>query len=202
MGDQTTESEVRNRTTPNFRQRYDSAPTLLLPKVELPNTNQDRHPILSLILHSILCVLVLVVTLCLLPFLLPLSLIFRIYRNVLIAQIEKREGKNAMVMKSTDCMWLQDSEKNRAVINSVMFMKGSMDIDTLVKIIQERLIDAKDPDNPSEKWFPKNTKYATQILHRYTWKEEDNFQISDHVFQYDKPMPETKEGVQELIGVF
>lgn len=135
--------------------------------------------------------------LAILPFFLPLSLIFAIYRHILRNRI-KVKYPDVTMTDHNDAIWFQDTRTNMAIINSLMLLKGKPDIKKFEKTINERLVMAKGDDG--KLLFPKFTQYHKQIMHRHVWVQQENFDIGDHVYKWDKSLPQTKNELESLIG--
>lgn len=134
----------------------------------------------------------------LMPFLLVVSFIFRIYRERLARIIHKENGDNIMLMKCNDAIWMQESSANKSVINSVMIIEGKPDIDVFRKLIAERLIHPK--ENDGDRLFSKVTMYTNRLLRRYVWVKESDFDINEHVYTYPEKVPNDKKELQNIVS--
>lgn len=131
---------------------------------------------------------------------LPVSLLFRIYRNIAHSLVKKKMG-NVLMASGGDAMWLQESSENLCIINTGLMFNGSpYDINVFRKHMFDCMVDAKDPDNPAQLYFPKMQMHTTQIYHRYVWVKDKNFDISEHIYVHEKSMPNSKEELQNLVG--
>lgn len=134
----------------------------------------------------------------LLPFLLPISLIFRIYRNYVNDKLTERNGDSILLMPGLDALMATDSTENRLVINSLLKMKGDLNLDLVKKLTLQRMVDAK--NDYGGKAFPKLTMFPNQLLHRDVWMEELNFNIDDHIFIHETKAPKDKRKLGTFIG--
>ena len=99
--------------------------------------------------------------------LLPVMLMFRIYRAVLKKQIQQDLGDNVLMVSGDDSFWLQDKAENRGIINSLVKLEGKMDLEKYRKTFEERLVMLEDRRRPGKRLFPKLASYSAKILHRY-----------------------------------
>jgi diacylglycerol O-acyltransferase len=133
------------------------------------------------------------------PWLLPVTGMFRMYRSYLIQQVKKKHGADIMVAPGNDAIWLQNSDTNRAIINTVFSLKGQPDLVGGSKLVMERMIQRKDPDDSRQPLFPKLTKYCTSILGIVAWVEEQEFKIEEHIYMHDT-RARNKAELQEQVG--
>ncbi|KAI0235870.1 hypothetical protein LSAT2_013586 [Lamellibrachia satsuma] len=126
------------------------------------------------------------------------TLMFWLYRAILIITIKIRASDLVTMVDGDDSMWLQDDETNRAIINIMLIHRGRPKIDDLRDIFYNRLVDTR--DEKGVKLYPKLTQYATKVIRRYVWMEETKFNINDHVFIHKTPLPTDKTEREALIG--
>ncbi|CAH1794769.1 unnamed protein product [Owenia fusiformis] len=159
------------------------------------------NPIKS-VLYYVSALLVLLGLILLLPVLLPISLYFRIYRLVLKRMILNSPDAvkgHADLVPAGDAIWLQDSPENKAIINAIAVLKGRPDIAKLQQILMDRLINAK--NSKGELLYRKLQQKFVKKYHRDVFIDEDNFDIKDHVYQYEGALPKTKNDVQKIISM-
>ena len=139
-------------------------------------------------------------TLIIIPIFLPVSVLLITYRHLLVRLIRKIMGEDVMIASGQDAVWLQDSPNNKAIINSILIIKGQPDITKYWELMMNRMVSRRDPDNTCQLLFPKLSMYATRFLRRYIWVREEKFDIKDHVYFYDKLVPKSKTELEEVTG--
>jgi diacylglycerol O-acyltransferase len=144
-------------------------------------------------------VLVFVLALLLIPLLLPISGLFRLYRTFLVDKVKKKLGEDVMMATGNDAVWLQDTPNNRAIINAILSVKGTPNLEKCRQLVVERMIERTDPDAPTKPLFPKLTMYSAKVLRRFVWLKEADFKIEEHIHMYDKPIRNNHE-LQEEVG--
>ena len=107
----------------------------------------------------------------------------------------------AMHFKIEETPWLHDGPKNRANINCLLMLESYLDIKTFRKIIDKKLISARDPST-GKLLYPRVTKYVHAGFLNFYWNEETNFQLSDHVYEWSKNPCKSKAELEDLVSTF
>ena len=178
-----------------------ASPSKAQPKKSVPftkPTSVETQTIPEKIYQTVLSLVCFISLLIALPFLLPISLLFRIYRHTLLFIIS-RQRKDVDMVSGSDSVWLQDSEANPAVINSILVVKGTPSIKPFQERLMERLVDAK-VEGSDRRLLPKVKQYASTIYHRYVWIDEENFDIDQHMYVHDSPAPKDMDELQLMVG--
>ncbi len=158
-----------------------------------PIRMQDVTDLAFLVVCFVLCV-------SLLPIILPMMLVFRIYRRVTVAMIKRKYGNDVIPCDGKDSVWLQETPENPGIIKAVLQMRGNPDPEVFKRVIEDRLVNSMDPDQPGQRLLPTVTKYPTKILHRYVWMEEEHFDIADHVYLYPESAASDKAALERLVS--
>ena len=160
-------------------------------------SSTPEDSVISHIVYILFVIASFVMVIVSLPLLLPISLMFRIYRHTQI-RIIKNHYPEAMMVSGEDAVWLQDSTENPAIINCLVHLDGKCDIKHFQEIVQDRLVNAK--DELGQIALPKLKRYSTKLMHRFVWVEEDHFDIKDHVFLHEKRLPTNITEMHEITG--
>lgn len=130
-------------------------------------------------------------------FLSPLLVVYNVLKFVEKWLVRLRTGANAMT--GQDALWLQDSEKNRMIINSVMVLEETTDatVDS-VRAVVMRCVAMK--NEAGELAYPRLTKYIRRGNFQYFLEETQNFDIAHQVFEYDGARPKSREEMEELLS--
>ncbi|ELT97405.1 hypothetical protein CAPTEDRAFT_205445 [Capitella teleta] len=132
----------------------------------------------------------------LMPFLVVLSFAIRVYREKKDKLLTQEA--NVMLMKSSDAIWMQESNENKSVINSVMVFQGKPDLAVFRKLIKQRLVDAK--DKTGDRLFNKITMYTNRLLRNYVWVEDPDFDIEQHVYMYPEKVSSKQECLEQVVS--
>ena len=140
-----------------------------------------------------------IVVLLVLPFLAPFLLIMWTYRKWLTNQLAHRRP-DIEIMKETDAIWFQNAETNMAIINSLWFLKGTVNPTTLVswqRHLDSRIASAKDSNG--NYIYPKMRCTMKSVWHRYVWFPIKDFDIADYVTQCEET-PRNLTELETLLG--
>lgn len=77
-------------------------------------------------------------------------------------------------------------------------MQGKPDVKRFQEVMNNRLVQAKGVDG--KLMFPKFTRYSKKVLRRDVWIEEENYDITEHVFMWGKSIPQTRAELESLLG--
>ncbi len=143
-------------------------------------------------------VLAFILVIAILPFFLPISLIFRFYRNTIKDRILHRTQGQAVLVEHDDAVWFLDSRENMSIINSLMLLKGKPDVEKWQKAMFDRIVDVRDGDGV--KMFPKMSCYATKMYGRDVWIKVRHYDVKDNCYLWDKSVPKSKTELESLLG--
>ena len=87
-----------------------------------------------------------------------------------------------------DGVWLQDSPRNRMIINSVVTM-DRISLDEIRRLWQERVVEADGGER-----YPRFTRKVVKVGGRFHWEEESQYDIARHIV----PAPANVRTVEEL----
>ena len=127
----------------------------------------------------------------------PLLVIYNLLKFVEKKWVHFKSG--AIPMTGQDALWLQDSEKNRMIINTVFVLEDT-DIYTIDKLraVVERCITKT--ENEHELSCSRMRKCIRPGFFRYFLEEAENFDITKQVYEYDGKTPESQEEVEDLLS--
>lgn len=108
----------------------------------------------------------------------------------------------SVAMTGQDTLWLQDTKKNRLIINSVMVLESN-NIESVVDGVRttiNRCIAMKNELGGVA--YPRLTKCIRCGIFQYFLKEADNFDITRQVYRYDGETPKSHEEMEDLLSRF
>lgn len=105
-----------------------------------------------------------------------------------------------VAMSGQDALWLQDTKENRLIINSAMVLECS-NIQHLVDSVRALILRCIAMKNENgQQRFPRFTKCIHSGQFQYFLKEYDHFDINEHVYAYDGPVPKSHEEMETLMS--
>jgi hypothetical protein len=128
----------------------------------------------------------------------PLLVVFNTLKFIEKQWVYFKSG--CVAMSGQDALWLQDNEGNRMIINSSMVVECS-DIEHLVNGVKNcllRCIALRNKDG--QPCFPRFSKCIHPGIFQYFLKEADDFDISQHVYAYEGPVPKSHEEMEALMS--
>ncbi|MEM9597122.1 MAG: WS/DGAT domain-containing protein [Acidobacteriota bacterium] len=105
-----------------------------------------------------------------------------------------RDSDRLEPVAGRDGVWLQDTDTNLMVINGVM-VTDRLRVEDLRRVWHERVMQAGGGDR-----YHRFRKSIVEHRGRPHWREVENFDLADHIFEVNDPALRTKEGLQEYIG--
>ena len=127
-----------------------------------------------------------------------LFVLTRLWRNYLDKRVLLETRHDAEICSGDDAVWLQDSHENKAVINALFELGGTVDVESFRDVVSRKFIFVRDSEG--NKMFPKATRYLTYKNGRPIWIEERFFDVKDHIYVWEKTKPTNKQDLNELIG--
>lgn len=161
-------------------------------------SNAAKHAVRSSF-FAFQCLVTAIALLCIFAFLSPLLVLHNALRFVEKKLVYLRTGANAMT--GQDALWLQDSEENRMIVNSVMVLEGANDgtVDK-IRAVLNRCVAMK--NEAGELTYPRLTKHIRRGNFQYFLEETENFDIAQQVFEYDGERPKSREELEEVMSRF
>ncbi len=148
--------------------------------------------------YAIECLVCMIAIFCLVLFLSPLLVVYNALKS-----IEKRWVYlkfRWVAMSGQDALWLQDKKENRLIINSSMVLECS-NIQHLVDGIKARVVHCIAMKNEKgQPLFPRFSRCIHRGIFQYFLKEADCFDISEHVYAYEGPVPKSHEEMETLMS--
>jgi hypothetical protein len=138
---------------------------------------------------------------CFVFFVLPISVVYFVLKK--IEQFIVGLKVKAYPLGGEDAIWLQDSDRNRLIITSVIFVDDKPgDVATTLKdfkqVVHERLVTYKNTDGNVK--FPRVKQFIRPGLFQYFFVEDSNFDLENHVFQFDGELPKSEEELQAIVS--
>ena len=104
----------------------------------------------------------------------------------------------AMHFRIEETPWLHDSPKNRTDINCLVMLENHLDVETFRNLMIKKLLNPQDTNG--KPLYPRVTKYVCGGLLNYYWKEEVNFQLDDHVYEWSSNPCKSKAELEDLLS--
>ena len=152
----------------------------------------------KIVSYPIECLVCAIAIFYLILFLSPVLIVFNVLKFIEKQWVFFKSGCAAM--SGQDALWLQDNEENRMYINSSMVVE-CLNIEHLVNAVRECLLRSIALKNEKgQQRFPRFSKCIHPGIFQYFLKEAEDFDISQHVYAYEGPVPESHEGMEALIS--
>jgi len=126
----------------------------------------------------------------------PLCLIILLVRR--LEEFVYKTLYGAMHFKIEETPWLHDGPKNRTDINCLVMLESFLDVKTFRNLMTKKL-NARD-NVTGKPLFPRVTKYVCGGLLNFYWREETNFQLDDHVYEWSSNPCKSKAELEDLIS--
>jgi len=147
-----------------------------------------------LLLHALLCILGYIAWLPLVVAL-PLVLMFALYKLVLKKYIEDI-GKIGRVFEKWDMPFLHETESNKNYINALIGGEGKPNVHKLRKFVEKKILKNPDMDDTYQR-----LKQSVECrFFSYVWKDEENFNIKQHMPIFKGEVPESKVEQEQLFA--
>jgi len=133
----------------------------------------------------------------LIPFLAPILLMLRAYRNWLMNRLRHRSS-HVEVMSLMDALWYQTTSRNPGLINGLFWFKGTPSNKKWRNIVNERMVSARDLNGQLR--YPKLTMMPMCVWHRYVWVDCEDFDLNKTCHKYEGEMPKNNQELEVIIG--
>lgn len=146
-------------------------------------------------LYWVACIFTFVVSLMLLPVLLPVILLLLACNGSIYLLIRL---KGAIPLPADDVVWQQDRATNLHIVSAVVFLAGQSTVEKLRELVAERLVNFKRENG--EKLCPRLTCRIETMYGQYVWLEDANFNIEQHVRLWQGRLPTTTSELQAIVS--
>jgi len=151
---------------------------------------------ISAVIYQLECTLIFIAFCLVIPALLLVLAILKLSRYVVERYIAYT--RNCIPLREDDAVWQQDRSTNRHVIHALMVIEGAPDIEKLRQIVYERLVRGK--DEKGERICPRMTQVIEKHLGHFVWKEDENFNVKNHVLTWEGNSPKSLEDLDVAIS--
>ena len=127
-----------------------------------------------------------------------LFILTRLWRNYLDKKVLLETRDDAEICSGDDAVWLQDSHENKAIINALFELGGTVDVERFRDVVASKFIFIRDSNG--NRMFPKATRYLTYKNGRPVWIEERFFDVKDHIYVWEKTRPTNQQELNDLVG--
>lgn len=86
-----------------------------------------------------------------------------------------------------------ESVENPNFITALMMIKGKPDVNKLRKLVEKKIIQGK-----PEKTYTRMQQRVTKCYNTYLWRDEENFNISDHIVEFGNKNVTTKSELESI----
>lgn len=148
------------------------------------------------VIYQLECAVTCVLFCLVIPFLLLVLAILKLAKYIVERYIAFKW--KCTPFREDDAVWQQDRVTNRHIINALMIIEGSPDIDKLRRIIYERLVYGK--DEKGERICPRLTQVIQKHFGYFVWKEDENFKMENQVLNWKGEYPKSMEDLQVVIS--
>lgn len=148
------------------------------------------------VLYCFDCFVSCVLAVLIIPILLLALVVLKFGKWLLVLYIKNK--KNCIPLDEDDAVWQQDSPTNRHIIHALMILEGAPDMEKIKKIVSERMVYKKN-DN-GDRICARLTQAISECCGQFVWKEEEDFQIDQHVSLWDGENPRNKEELENVLS--
>lgn len=152
--------------------------------------------IMLFILYCIDCVVSFFLAIIFIPILLLFLGALNFGKWIFVWYIKKY--KNCIPLDEDDAVWQQDTPTNRHIIHALMILEGTPNLEKIKKIVCERMV-YKVNEN-GERVCPRLSQVITKCCGQFVWKEEENFQIEQHISLWQGEVPKNKEELENVLS--
>ncbi|EDO40204.1 predicted protein [Nematostella vectensis] len=166
----------------------------------IPSKFQKFMFVLSNIRFIIECLICNALVLMIAPYVFPVIMVYFILKK--IEQYVEHWRYRATPVGGEDALWLQDSETNRLIITSIVFVNRPGDMKTAMsefrEVVRTRLVDSR--NSKGELSFPRARKMVRPGYFQYFFQDDPDFDIEDHVFKYQGDPPKSKQELEAIVS--
>eukprot|EP00794_Sanderia_malayensis_P014267 gene14267-15754_t len=148
---------------------------------------------IPVVFHGFLCILAYLFWASFAALTLPMLAIFKLFKLLEKAVIMYRKiGTELAVF---DIPFMHESVENPNFMSSLMTMKGKLDIDKLRGTVEDKLVRSQ-----PEASYKRMKQRVVRCYDTYLWKEEESFDIAEHMPVYDEQKVETKSQLETVFS--
>ena len=145
--------------------------------------------------YSAACVITFLMSLMLLPVVLPVILLLLAYNGIICVLIRLN---GAVPLRADDVVWQQDRPTNRHIVSAAVFLAGQSTVEKLREIVAQRLVYFV--RESGEKLCPRLTYRIVTMFGQYVWLEDSGFSLEKQVRLWDGILPTTTDEVQDVVS--
>ena len=146
--------------------------------------------------YQLQCTMTFLVFCLVLPVLVIMLFILKLGKSVMECYISYT--RQCVSFREDDAVWQQDRPTNRHIIQALMVLEGTVDIQKLREIINERLVFGK--DEKGDRICARLTQVVQKHLGYFVWKEDENFSVENHVLDWNGNCPKSLEDLDMTLS--
>ena len=148
-------------------------------------------------IHGVLCVVAYIICFLFVMVLLPFVIVFRFYKLLEKALISYQ--RLGTVFATVDIPFLHETKNSRNFIVGLVEVKGEIKVEKLRRRVFSRLFNKK---RELHQTYKRLSQRIERRYFSYVWKDEENFNIKQHIPIYKGPLPKTKEDTEKVFTKF
>ena len=146
---------------------------------------------LPVVFHGFLCILAYLFWASLAALMLPMLLIYKLFKLLEKGMITYQ--KLGTELATFDLVLLHESDGNPNYISALMMIKGKADIAKLRSLVETKIINGQ-----LEKTYTRMKQRVTKCYNTYLWRDEENFNIDDHIVAYGNDNVSSKDELEKI----
>ena len=146
---------------------------------------------LPVLFHGFLCILAYLFWASLAALMLPMLAIYKFFKLMEKGLILYR--KLGTELATFDLILLHESVENPNYISALMIVKGKPDITKLRALVEKKIIHGK-----LEQTYTRMKQRVSKCYNTYLWRDEENFNIADHIVEFGKDNITTKAQLESI----
>ncbi len=146
---------------------------------------------IPVVFHGFLCILAYLFWASFAALTLPIFAIFKCFKLMEKAWITYKELGTELAI--VDLPYIHDSVENRNFITALMTIRGKLDVEKLRKLVENKIVRSQ-----PEVSYKRMTQRVLKCYNTYLWRDEENFDIAEHIPVYDKEMVTSKTQLENI----